>query len=104
MAFNGSEGSTITYAQAGDLCSNYQTNHPTEKKGFYIGRDLIEDILAQDECVGIRVYKGEDDDGNENFIWVGVDRFENDMVDGVIADYCFPCPNTCGSPNNLNNI
>jgi hypothetical protein len=102
MAFDGSEGQQITKSAAQTATANYRTNNPGAVLAHYIGRDLIDDILAQTDCQGIRAYYAEDNNGNRELIFVGVDSDENDQVDGVLADRVLNCPTNCSNANILN--
>ena len=101
MAFNGKEGGEITLQTGANLTAEYRRLNPGERKGHFMGRDMINDILDQTGCMGIRVYYGVDDDGNKELVWVGADEETNDMT-GLVADICVPCPNVCGESNDLN--
>ena len=103
MSFNGSEGEKISLSVASAMTKNYRDNagvNPT--LAHYIGRDLIEEILAQEGCVGIRIYYALNSNGSKELVLVGVDGDENDIVNGVIADKFIHCPTYCGNTNALN--
>ena len=101
MAFDGTEGGQIPLNDASLMTSNYRHNNPTSIKGRFFGKDILNRILEQEGCVGIRVYFGQDEDGNNQLVLVGADSDENDMLD-LVADMSFPCPNACSTPNPLN--
>jgi hypothetical protein len=103
MSFNGSEGEKISLSVASAMTKNYRDNagaNPT--LAHYIGRDLIEEILAQEGCVGIRIYYALNSNGSKELVLVGVDGDENDIVNGVIADKTVKCPQNCSTTNLLN--
>ncbi|MFT5820885.1 MAG: hypothetical protein ACI8ZM_002133 [Crocinitomix sp.] len=102
MAFDGTEGSQITLAEAAAMTLNHRMASPNDRLGNFMGKDIINDILAQSGCVGIRTYHGLDTSGNREIILVGVDANQNDMISGVIADRSFPCPSACSIANSLN--
>lgn len=102
MAFNGSEGGSITIQQGAQLTSKFKLKHPNAIKGRFFGKEILEQILAQNGCMGIRMYFGLGQGQNEmQLVIVGADANENDMLD-LIADLSVPCPATCGSANQLN--
>ena len=104
MSFNGSEGAFITLEEGAAMTANYRnTIQQGEVIGQFIGRDLIQDILAQTDCVGIRFYYAIDENGSKNLVCVGVDQNENDIRDGLIADKLKKCPPICSNTNPLNN-
>lgn len=101
MSFNGSEGGAITLADGAELTANYRHNFPERTLAHYYGRDILNRLLAQEGCVGIRIYYGIDEDQNPQLVIVGVDSDENDLVE-LVADTSVPCPNYCSIPNALN--
>lgn len=102
MSFNGTEGALISQADAQAYTANYRNQNPNAIIAQYMGKDLIEDILGQQGCMGVRIYKGINADGQERFIFVGVDANENDMVDGVLVDASLPSPPYSSSANIIN--
>ena len=100
MAFDGSEGSKISVRDGAQMTANYRTANPGERKGHFFGKEILQDILAQEGCMGIRMYYGLDDDGEKQLVIVGADASEDDMLD-IVADLSSPCP-PCGSANALN--
>jgi hypothetical protein len=102
MAFNGTEGEAITLQDASVLTANYRTNNPGAPLAQFMGKDLLEQILAQRDCMGIRVYYGEEDDGTPRLVFVGANDQENDQVNGTIADRAKLCPTNCSNLNALN--
>lgn len=71
------------------------------KGGMFLRKELDE-LLAQPGCSGLRFYHGQDTDGADTLVLVGVDQEGNDMVSGVLLDGHFPCPPFCGGGNSLN--
>jgi hypothetical protein len=103
MSFNGSEGAFITLEEGSVMTASYRsTIQSGEVIGQFIGKDLIQDILAQNDCVGIRFYYAVDENGSKNLVCVGVDQNENDLIDGLIADRFNSCPPKCSKRNPLN--
>lgn len=102
MAFDGSEGAPIELTLAQEWTSNYRkTKNPDSTRAIFVGRDIIEEILQQDECVGIRYYFAEDDQGQAKLILVGAKPDESDIIPGIIADYGKPCPHCCDAASPL---
>ncbi|MCR9171936.1 MAG: hypothetical protein NXI10_05560 [bacterium] len=101
MAFDGTEGGQITLEQGADLTANYRAANPNERLGNFYGKEILEELLAQEGCKGIRMYYGQDADGNKELVLVGADSDENDILD-LVVDLSQPCPNRCGKANDLN--
>jgi hypothetical protein len=103
MAFDGTEGAPETRAKAETWTAAYRTASPGETKGHFIGKDIINDILEQVGCMGIRIYYGLDN-GTKKLLLVGTDAAENDMLgEGhLVANHTTPCPPGCSKNNILN--
>jgi len=102
MAFNGDEGELVTLPEAADWAKRYRTSNPEAIKASFYGINKINDVLNQPDVVGIRFYNGEDQNGLNNLILVGVDANEDDVTSGVIMESGKMCPNQCGVSNQLN--
>lgn len=102
MAFTGNEDHSISLTEAAQFTENYRNNNPNEILALYYSKDAIMDILNQPNCVGIRTYYAEKNNGDKTLVIVGVEANENDMVNGVLAEFGTPCPNRCSAPNDLN--
>jgi hypothetical protein len=105
--FNSAVGDPIDLATAKAWAANYREKNPGDTKGHFFGFEIIQQILSEAGCVGIRIYYALDEQGEKKLLIVGVDAEGNDllpsggemMMDGggenTIADYSFPCPNHC---------
>ncbi len=101
MAFTGDEAQEFPLATAGAWTANYRTANPKGIKAHFFGYKIIQRILAQPGCVGIRCYYSLDDNGVQQMIMVGADKNENDLHNGIIAEVARPCPPFCSSANPL---
>lgn len=101
MAFDGTEGSEITLANAAAMTAKYRHDNPNETLAHFFGKDILIELLDQEGCVGIRIYYGLDEDNNKQLVIVGVDSDQNDIT-RLVADMSYPCPNACSTPNPLN--
>lgn len=101
MAFDGTEGAKITLAEGAALTKEYRSRNTSAIKARFFGKDILRQLIDQEGCMGIRMYYGQDEDGNSQLVLVGADSDENDMLD-LVADASVPCPNYCSSPNPLN--
>lgn len=102
MSFTGNENHAITLQEAAQLTSNYRTNNPNAILGLYYSKDALQEILSQQDCVGIRTYYAETSIGEKTLVIVGVNASQNDLVNGKIADFGIPCPTECSYLNDLN--
>jgi hypothetical protein len=101
MAFDGTEGGEITLTSAGAMAAKYRRDNPGQTLAHFFGKDIINKILDQEGCMGIRLYHGIDEDGKKELVMVGADSDENDITD-LVADLSHPCPDTCSNVNDLN--
>lgn len=102
MAFTGHENHSITLAEAAAWTKNYRTANRGAVQGHFFGKDAIAAILAQDSCVGIRIYYALDTEGVKQLIITGVTASENDLYNGLLAERSIQCPPNCGDGNPLN--
>lgn len=65
------------------------------ERGGHFPREVIDAILAQPGCKGIRFYHGTNEDGSSALVLVGIDEKEADMTAGEIVDNHYPCPPFC---------
>ena len=101
--FTGNENHDITLDEASAMTKLYRQSVPSgSRKGGFFGRDAIEALLAQTDCVGIRYYHGIDSRGEPVIILVGVVANEDDLYAGDLLEFAIPCPNQCGANNALN--
>jgi hypothetical protein len=102
MAFTGKEAEEFPLDTAAEWTANYRNANPGAVKAHFIGRDLINKMLEQDGCMGLRIYYALDEKGNKQLIIVGADKDENDLYNGIIAERTIKCPPYCpkGSPLN----
>lgn len=103
MTFTGNEDHEITLTAASAMTKNYRDTISTgDTIAHYLGRDAIEGILDQSDCVGIRIYYGLDSEGVKQLIFVGVLANGNDIYTGQLAERTIRCPQECSSANPLN--
>ncbi|MCP4632224.1 MAG: hypothetical protein GY855_04805 [candidate division Zixibacteria bacterium] len=94
--FDGSEGEQITSQVAASMKGNYQgTAGIGAREAIFFGKDLLNDILDQTGCMGIRFYFAKDDDEKMELVLVGVDANGADIDDGIFGDRGSPCPPFC---------
>lgn len=95
--FTGTEEHEITIEAALTYVANYQSTQGEQLTAGYMGRNIFEKILAQENAVGIRIYNGRRDDGSPTFVVIGVDRDGNDLIHGVIGQKPVGCPPYCAT-------
>jgi len=105
--FNGSEGDPLDLHTAKQWTANYRNtlSSSDEISAHYFGAEIIQQILSESNCVGIRIYYAIDDNGEKKLILVGVDSEGENLLstaggkigdgENTIADYSWPCPDYC---------
>ncbi|MDP1800519.1 MAG: hypothetical protein Q8L81_04155 [Bacteroidota bacterium] len=102
MSFTGREDHHVTLEEATAWTANYRNNNPGEVRSHFYGRDAISAILAQTNCVGIRIYHAINDRDEKVLVLVGVKSDESDMHTGLMAERGIMCPPMCSPDSPLN--
>ncbi len=86
-----------------DEAAGHLRRRPKELKerGGHFPREVIDQILAQKGCAGVRFYFGTKTDGTLAVVLVGMDENEKDMSDGVLIEDHYPCPPFCDATSSL---
>jgi hypothetical protein len=74
-------GEEISHELAAQMVKDYQTANPTDTKGYYIGRNIIEKILTQPGCAGLQFKNGYDEQGRKTLVYLGIDAFGNPIIE-----------------------
>ncbi|MER2998436.1 hypothetical protein [Pontibacter populi] len=104
--FNGTEGSAIELEQAAAWTANYRKEAIADPNGMvtkahFYGREILQKLLDQEGCMGIRMYYARDEKGQKQLVLVGADAEGNDMED-IVVDNSKICPPDCDEGGNLN--
>ncbi|MBR9977975.1 MAG: hypothetical protein KFH87_07795 [Bacteroidetes bacterium] len=101
--FTGFEDHTIALDEAGALTRNYRmATGRGATKGRYFSRTALEQLLMQEEAVGIRYYYGEDAEGKPQMVIVGVDAYGQDLANGFVFGHALPVSRFHEESNALN--
>ena len=102
MSFTPQSGKEITLEEAQELIADFKTNYPNDVYSFFVGSTHVENILNQEDCIGIRIINGFDSISEKmTKVLVGVDSNGNDMDAGIIVDKLLPCPSDCPTSTRL---
>lgn len=100
MPIDGREHHRISLEDARRFTQRARDGRPNavgrEVYAHAISRGIVDEILAQPGCLGLRIYHAVDDKGADTLVIVGLTADEADMADGVIAEQTRPCPPFCG--------
>ena len=95
------KGKPIDINDAAAMTKKYRGNHPGQPISTAYDRDLVEKILDQDGCVGLRMYYAQNADDALCLVLVGTDKNGDDLYKGELMEWGAPCPPDCPSPNPL---
>ena len=90
--FTGNEDHAISLEDAQQMTTAFRNLNPEGPWGWYFGENAIEEILAQEGCVGIRIHNAYTQEGQPTPVLVGITADGEELWGGVIAEYGFPCP------------
>ena len=93
-------GEDIGLAEGAQLVQNFREANPDATPGYYIGRNIIDQILNQPGCVGINFRKCLSENNEEHLVYTGVNADGKDILtysvvtntgdlekqDGIVAD------------------
>jgi hypothetical protein len=103
MSLNGNEGEFITLEEGSEMTSRYRNSvQPGETIAVNFSKQILKEILNQNECQGLRFYFAKNDAGATNLVITGVDSLGNDLYQGILADRGAICPPYCSGKNPLN--
>lgn len=91
----------ITLTEAAALTRRHREAKVSAEKSGAFHKDQVLKLLAQKECVGLRIHYGRNADGTMALVLTGIDAKDSDLTDEVL-DKHFPCPPYCGDGNTLN--
>jgi hypothetical protein len=96
MASPGAGDHRITAAEAAALTRRHREGPGGKGPGaFTFGRAAFDALLAQEGCVGIRIYLGRGEDGATTLVMVGTDASGADLAEGEVMNRVLPCPPFC---------
>ena len=73
-------GEEITHELGAQFIKDFQKANPTDVKAYVIGKDIINQVLAQPGCVGIQFYNAINEFGKKTLVYVGLDANEKPIV------------------------
>ena len=73
-------GEDIGLAEGAQLVKNFREVNPDATPGYYIGRNIIDQILSQPGCVGINFRKCLSENNEEHLVYTGVDADGKDIL------------------------
>jgi len=93
----------IALEDAARLTATYRDlKSPEQPKGGFFGKQALQQLLAQEDCVGVRFHFGAKADGKAVMVLAGIDKFGGDMFFGRLMELSTGCPPFCDDNNKLN--
>lgn len=56
------------------MVKSYRQANPADVQWYMVGREIIEKVLAQPGCVGLKFYNAYNEAGEKTLVYVGVDQ------------------------------
>lgn len=67
-------GEEIGYELGKQMVNDYQAANPTDVTFYEIGRNILDQVLAQPGCAGIRFYNAYNEMGQKTLVYVGLNK------------------------------
>ena len=97
-------GEEITQELGAQMVNDYGKAHPTDVRSYMIGKEILNQVLAQPGCAGIQFYNAINELGQKTLVYVGLDQNGKQMVNysvvttdakiqlekGIVADRAVP--------------
>lgn len=108
-AFSGAESDSLASETAKHFVTNYNADNAEGIQAHFFGFQIINQLLSETNCVGIRCYYALDDAGVQQLLLVGVSNWGANILPasalngrvsdsgGTIADVSSPCPAYCSN-------
>ena len=76
-------GEEIGMDLGAQMVKDYQEANPTDVSWYMIGREIIEKILAQPGCVGLKFFNATNEFGEKTLVYVGIDNRGKSIIEYV---------------------
>jgi hypothetical protein len=110
--FSAKQSGALSTDVARQWVSNYVNQNPFGTRAHFFGHEIINQILAEKNCVGIRIYYALNDAGVPQLLLVGATGTGENILPeqglnakvaddptapATVADMSFPCPTYCST-------
>ncbi len=105
IALRATEGALISSDISNRWTSAYVKTNQAGIWAHFFGHEILNQILAEKDCIGIRAYHALNDSGVQQLLLFGVSSSGSNLLpaslnarvesDNTIADLSFPCPSLC---------
>jgi len=66
--------------------TEFNEKYPNETAWFSMGKNILQSILEQPGCAGIRFYNGINEKGQKTLVYVGMDSEGKDLIKHVVVE------------------
>lgn len=73
-------GEEIGMELGAQMISSYRSANPSDVTSYYVGSNILAQILAQPGCAGIKFYNAYNEVGQKTLVYVGVNAQGNVML------------------------
>jgi hypothetical protein len=74
-------GEAISHELAAKMVKDHCDQNPEAPISFFIGREIIEQVLGQPGCVAIRIFNAIDESGRPTLVYAGVDKNGHTIIE-----------------------
>jgi hypothetical protein len=74
-------GEAIPHELGALMIKDFQAANPSDVKSFRVGKNIIEKILSQPGCAGLRFYNAYNELGQKTLVYTGVDEFGKSLIE-----------------------
>ena len=74
-------GEAISHELGAKMVKDYSDLNLMQLNCFNIGRNIIDQILGQPGCAGLRLFKALNEQGNETLVYAGIDKDGKTIVE-----------------------
>jgi hypothetical protein len=94
--FTATAGEEIGLELGAQFISSYRNANPTDVTSYYVGRNILEQVLAQPGCVGMRFYNAYNELNEKTLVYVGVSAEGLDILNVTTVNVNGQLENTKG--------
>jgi len=78
-------GEDIGYELGNQMVKAFQSTNENDANFYVIGRDIIDQILAQPGCAGIKFYNAYNEIGEQTMVYVGVNQEGKNILEYTLV-------------------
>jgi hypothetical protein len=76
-------GEEITLSAARQFVANFHSASPNETAAFIVGRHIIEKILSQPGCVGLKICNAINEFNEKTLVYLGIDSNGKNLLESL---------------------